>query len=58
MSNETKSPGFSEHHQRHVRTMFQDIDKLLVEAEHTMVDASSASPFRRHSDDTTQSSAR
>jgi GTP-binding protein EngB required for normal cell division len=45
--------GFSEHHQRHVRTTFQYIDKLLSEAEHTMADAGSPSPFRRHSDDTT-----
>jgi GTP-binding protein EngB required for normal cell division len=44
---------FSEHHQRHVRTTFQYIDKLLSEAEHTMADAGSPSPFRRHSDDTT-----
>jgi len=53
MSDETKSGGFSEHHQRHVRTTFQYIDKLLSEAEHTMADAGSSSPFRRHSDDTT-----
>ena len=30
----TKSDGFSEHHQRHVRTTFQYIDKVLSEAEH------------------------
>jgi GTP-binding protein EngB required for normal cell division len=53
MSDETKSDGFSEHHQRHVRTTFQYIDKLLSEAEHTMTDAGSPSPFQRHSDDTT-----
>jgi GTP-binding protein EngB required for normal cell division len=53
MSEETKAHPFSEHHQRHVRTTFQYIDKLLSEAEHTMVDAGSPSPFRRHSDDTT-----
>jgi predicted GTPase len=53
MSAETKPHPFSEHHQRHVRTTFQYIDKLLSEAEHTMTDAGSASPFRRHSDDTT-----
>jgi GTP-binding protein EngB required for normal cell division len=53
MSDETKSDGFSEHHQRHVRTTFQYIDKLLSEAEHTMADAGSPSPFRMHSDDTT-----
>jgi GTP-binding protein EngB required for normal cell division len=53
MSDETKSDGFSEHHQRHVRTTFQYIDKLLSESEHTMTDAGSPSPFRRHSDDTT-----
>lgn len=53
MSDGTNASGFSEHHQRHVRTTFQYIDKLLSEAEHTMVDAGSPSPFRRHSDDTT-----
>ena len=53
MSDDTKSHNFSEHHQRHVRTTFQYIDKLLSEAEHTMTDAGSPSPFRRHSDDTT-----
>jgi hypothetical protein len=31
MSDETKWEGFSEHHQRHVRTTFQCIDKLLFE---------------------------
>ncbi|HXO94420.1 MAG TPA: hypothetical protein VN825_09805, partial [Candidatus Acidoferrum sp.] len=36
-----------------VRTTFQYIDKLLSEAEYTMADAGSPSPFRRHSDDTT-----
>ena len=45
--------GFGEHHQRHVRTTFQYIDKLLSETEHTMADAGSPSPFRMHSDDTT-----
>jgi len=50
---ETNALGFSEHHQRHVRTTFQYIDKLLSEAEHTMADAGSPSPFRKHSDDTT-----
>ena len=53
MSDDTKSHNFSEHHERHVRTTFQYIDKLLSEAEHTMADAGSPSPFRRHSDDTT-----
>src|SRR6266542_598448 len=53
MNEETGANSFSEHHQRHVRTTFQYIDKLLSEAEHTMIDAGSASPFRRHSDDTT-----
>ncbi len=47
MNDDTKSHNFSEHHQRHVRTTFQYIDKLLSEAEHTMTDAGSASPFRR-----------
>jgi len=50
---EESAEGFSEPHQRHVRTTFQYIDKLLSEAEHTMADAGSPSPFRRHSDDTT-----
>jgi GTP-binding protein EngB required for normal cell division len=53
MGDETKAHSFSEHHQRHVRTTFQYIDKLLSEAEHTMTDAGSPSPFRTHSDDTT-----
>jgi GTP-binding protein EngB required for normal cell division len=53
MNDEPSAHTFSEHHQRHVRTTFQYIDKLLSEAEHTMADAGSASPFRRHSDDTT-----
>jgi GTPase Era involved in 16S rRNA processing len=53
MNDVTSPNGFSEHHQRHVRTTFQYIDKLLSEAEHTMADAGSPSPFRRHSDDTT-----
>jgi GTP-binding protein EngB required for normal cell division len=53
MNDETKAHGFSESHQRHVRTTFQYIDKLLSEAEHTMADAGSPSPFRMHSDDTT-----
>src|SRR6266516_3304954 len=53
MSDKTEAHGFSEHHQRHVRTTFQYIDKLLSEAEHTMADAGSPSPFRMHSDDTT-----
>ena len=53
MSDETRPHAFSEQHQRHVRTTFQYIDKLISEAEHTMADASSPSPFQRHSDDTT-----
>ena len=53
MNDGTNAHDFSEHHQRHVRTTFQYIDKLLLEAEHTMADAGSPSPFRRHSDDTT-----
>jgi GTP-binding protein EngB required for normal cell division len=53
MNDEINTDGFSEHHQRHVRTTFQYIDKLLLEAEHTMTDGGSPSPFRRHSDDTT-----
>ena len=46
MSDEVKAHSFSEHHQRYVRTTFQYIDKLLSEAEHTMADAGSQSPFR------------
>src|SRR5438034_9648277 len=53
MNQEAGANSFSEHHQRHVRTTFQYIDKLLSEAEHIMSDAGSPSPFRRHSDDTT-----
>ena len=53
MTDETKAHGFSESHQRHVRTTFQYIDKLLSEGEHTMAGAGSPSPFRTHSDDTT-----
>lgn len=53
MNQEIGANGFSEHHQRHVCTTFQYIDKLLSEAEHTMADAGSLSPFRRHFDDTT-----
>src|SRR5213595_1791002 len=53
MNDATDLHGFSEHHQRHVRTTFQYIDKLLSEAEHTMADAGSQSTFRMHSDDTT-----
>ena len=53
MNEETGANGFSEHHQRHVRTTFQYIDKLLSEAEHIMADAGSPSPFGRYSDDTT-----
>jgi len=53
MSEGTNADGFSEHHQRHVRTTFQYVDKLLLEAEHAMADACSPSPFRRHADDTT-----
>jgi GTP-binding protein EngB required for normal cell division len=53
MNEDIGANGFSEHHQRHVRTTFQYIDKLLSEAEHAMTDAGSPSPFQRHSDDTT-----
>src|SRR6266567_553927 len=53
MNQEAGANSFSEHHQRHVRTTFQYIDKLLSEAEHTMADAGSPSHFQMHSDDTT-----
>jgi len=33
MSNETKSPGFIEHHQWHVRTTFQYVDNLVSSRE-------------------------
>jgi hypothetical protein len=39
MSDDTEPRRFSEHHQRHVRTTFQYIDKLLSEAEHTLANA-------------------
>src|SRR5947209_14783752 len=53
MNQEAGANSFSEHHQRHVRSTFQYIDKLISEAEHTMADAGSPTPFQRHSDDTT-----
>jgi GTP-binding protein EngB required for normal cell division len=53
MNDEASPHSIGEHHQRHVRTTFQYIDKLLSETEQTMSDAGSPSPFRRHSDDTT-----
>src|SRR6266496_4431330 len=53
MNQEAGANSFSEHHQRHVRTTFQYIDKLLSEADHPIADAGSPSPFRMHSDDTT-----
>jgi hypothetical protein len=53
MSDQAQTNGFTENHQRHVRTTFQYIDKLVSEAEHAMTDAGSPSPFQRHSDDTT-----
>jgi hypothetical protein len=53
MSEEAGAHGFNENHQRRLRIAFQYIDKLLSEAEHSMADASSASPFQEHSDDTT-----
>ena len=53
MSEEAGAHGFNENHQRRLRIAFQYIDKLLSEAEHSMADASSPSPFQEHSDDTT-----
>lgn len=53
MNSETGAHGLNENHQRRLRITFQYIDKLLSETEHTMADASSTSPFREHSDDTT-----
>ena len=60
MSDETEAHGFGEHHQRHVRTTFQYIDKLLSEAEHTMADAAIALPdaFGRYHADSAQGDAR
>src|SRR6266536_2824289 len=52
MNDATREHSFGESHQRHVRTTFQYIDKLLSEAEHTMADAGSPSPLRTHSDHT------
>jgi GTP-binding protein EngB required for normal cell division len=53
MSHKKKAGGLNEHQQRHVRTTFQYIDKLLAESEHTMADAGSPSPFSTHFDDST-----
>lgn len=53
MNDETTTHGLSENHKRHLQSTFRYIDKLLSEAEHAMADATSASPFREHSDDTT-----
>lgn len=53
MSAETGSVQLNENHQRHIRSTFQYIDKLLSEAEHAMIDAGSPSPFQEYSDDTT-----
>jgi GTP-binding protein EngB required for normal cell division len=53
MNDNSASAGLNEHHQRHVRSTFQYIDKLLSEAEHAMADAGSPSPFQQYSDDTT-----
>lgn len=53
MSNDTEDSGFNPNHQRHLRSTFHYIDKLLSEAEHAMSDAGSPSPFCEHSDDTT-----
>ena len=62
MSDEIKADSFSEYHQRHVRTTFQYIDKLLSEAEHTMADAviavSVSDAFGRHDADPAQGDAR
>ena len=44
MNDATREDSFGESHQRHVRTTFQYIDKLLSEAEHTMTDAGEGAP--------------
>lgn len=46
MSEEARAHAFSEHHQRHVRTTFQYVDKLLSEAEHTITNF--ADMYRGH----------
>lgn len=53
MTDEVDAHGFNDNHQRRLRIAFQYIDKLLSEAEHTMEEATSTSPFREHVDDTT-----
>jgi len=53
MSDGNEPHGLNENHQRHVRTTFQYIDKLLAETEHTMADAGSPSPFSTHHNDST-----
>lgn len=53
MSKHSAAIDLNENHQRHIRSTFQYIDKLLSEAEHAMVDAGSPSPFQEYSDDTT-----
>ncbi len=40
-------------HQRHLLVTFRHIDNLLSEAEHTLADAGSASPFAEHAQDST-----
>lgn len=53
MSDNGGAHGLNDNHQRRLRITFQYIDKLLSEAEHTMADATSPSPFDDHTDDTT-----
>lgn len=53
MNDDIGTHGLNENHKRHLQSTFRYIDKLLSEAEHAMADATSPSPFREHSDDTT-----
>lgn len=53
MTDQGEAQGLNDNHQRRLRITFQYIDKLLSEAEHTMEEATSTSPFREHVDDTT-----
>jgi GTP-binding protein EngB required for normal cell division len=53
MNAENGAAQLNENHRRHIRGTFQHIDKLLSEAEHGMIDATSPSPFQEYSDDTT-----
>jgi GTP-binding protein EngB required for normal cell division len=53
MSSDTDKAGLNANHLAYLQNTFRHIDKLLTDAEHTMIDAGSPSPFREHSDDST-----